>query len=195
MFLSPCLKKTLRAIQGGPERTQHLRSIISRKRGTEWKVRIKFFSQQNDTEIINFDVGVLILWPFFWGNVIFKICHFCLKSHNISAIYTWEKKSMRIKKKSVADRIYEDPEGPYKEKHIILGYHVHVHGCLNTFHCNHCSIACKLLNFIDSIKHTNKKNKKWSMCDSNPRPLVPQSSALPMTLRTRRCKCCSIDGI
>ena len=35
---------------------------------------------------------------------------------------------MRIKKKSVADRIYEDPEGPYKEKNIILGYHVHVHG-------------------------------------------------------------------
>ena len=25
------------SIQGGPERTQHLRSIISRKRGTEWK--------------------------------------------------------------------------------------------------------------------------------------------------------------
>ena len=35
---------------------------------------------------------------------------------------------MRIKKKSVPDRIYEDPEGPYKEKYIILGYHVHVHG-------------------------------------------------------------------
>ena len=45
-------------------------------------MRIEFFSQQNDTKIINFDEGVLILWPFFWGNVIFKICHFCLKSHN-----------------------------------------------------------------------------------------------------------------
>ena len=33
-------------------------------------------------KIINFDEGVWILWPFFWGNVIFKICHFCLKSHN-----------------------------------------------------------------------------------------------------------------
>ena len=22
------------------------------------------------------------IWPFFWGNVIFKICHFCLKSHD-----------------------------------------------------------------------------------------------------------------
>ena len=42
----------------------------------------EFFSQQNDTKIINFDEGVLILWSFFWGNVIFKICHFCLKSHN-----------------------------------------------------------------------------------------------------------------
>ena len=45
-------------------------------------MRIEFFSQQNDTKIINFDEGVLILWPFFWGNVICKICHFCLKSHN-----------------------------------------------------------------------------------------------------------------
>ena len=34
----------------------------------------KFFSQQDDTKIINFDEGVLILWPFFWGNVTFKIC-------------------------------------------------------------------------------------------------------------------------
>ena len=45
-------------------------------------LRIEFFSQQNDTKIINFDEGVLILWPFFLGNVIFKICHFCLNSHN-----------------------------------------------------------------------------------------------------------------
>ena len=28
------------------------------------------------------DEGVWILWPCFWGNVIFKICYFCLKSHN-----------------------------------------------------------------------------------------------------------------
>ena len=33
-----------------------------------------------------------------------------------------------------------------------------------TFHCNHCSIACKWLNFIDSIKHTNKKNIKNGLC-------------------------------
>ena len=73
-------------IQGGPERTQHLRSIIPRKQGGRKKLcalmRLEFFSQQNDTKISNFDEGVLILWPFFWGNVIFKICHFCLKSHN-----------------------------------------------------------------------------------------------------------------
>ena len=37
-------------------------------------LRIKFFSQQDDTKIVTFDEGVLILWPFFWGNVIFKIC-------------------------------------------------------------------------------------------------------------------------
>ena len=41
---------------------------------------IEFFSQQNDTKIINFDEGVLILWPF--SEAILKICHFCLKSHN-----------------------------------------------------------------------------------------------------------------
>ena len=35
---------------------------------------IKFFSQQDDTKIVNFDEDVLILLPFFWGNVIFKIC-------------------------------------------------------------------------------------------------------------------------
>ena len=28
-------------------------------------------SQQDDTEIIDFDEGVFILWPFFWGTVIF----------------------------------------------------------------------------------------------------------------------------
>ena len=37
-------------------------------------LRIKFFSQQDDTKIVNFDEGILILWPFFWGNVIFKFC-------------------------------------------------------------------------------------------------------------------------
>ena len=37
-------------------------------------LRIKFFSQQDDTIIVNFNENVLILWPFFWGNVIFKIC-------------------------------------------------------------------------------------------------------------------------
>ena len=45
-------------------------------------LRIQFFFQENDTKIIYFHEGVLILWLFFWGNVIFKICHFCLKSHN-----------------------------------------------------------------------------------------------------------------
>ena len=44
-------------------------------------LRIKFFFQQDDTKIVNFDEGVLILEPFFWGNVIFKICSFCIKSH------------------------------------------------------------------------------------------------------------------
>ena len=74
-------------IQGGPERTQHLRSINFKKTGDKINklcalLRIIFFFQQDDTKIINFDEGVLILWPFFCSNVVFKICHFCLKSHN-----------------------------------------------------------------------------------------------------------------
>ena len=40
-----------------------------------------FFFQQNDTKINDFDEGVLNLEPFFWGNVIFKICSFCINSH------------------------------------------------------------------------------------------------------------------
>ena len=34
-------------------------------------LQLEFFSEQDDTNIVNFDEGV---WPFFWGNVIFKIC-------------------------------------------------------------------------------------------------------------------------
>ena len=41
-----------------------------------------FFFKQNDTKINGFDEGVLILEPFFSGNVIFKMCFFCIKSHN-----------------------------------------------------------------------------------------------------------------
>ena len=40
-----------------------------------------FFFLQNDTKINDFDEGILILEPFCWGNVIFKICSFCIKSH------------------------------------------------------------------------------------------------------------------
>ena len=39
-----------------------------------------FFFLQIDTKINDFDEGILILEPFFWGNVIFKICSFCIKS-------------------------------------------------------------------------------------------------------------------
>ena len=28
-------------------------------------LHIKFFSQQDDTKIVNFDEGILILWPIF----------------------------------------------------------------------------------------------------------------------------------
>ena len=42
-------------------------------------MRRTLFSQQNDTKINDFDEGVLILEPFFWGNVILKICSFVSK--------------------------------------------------------------------------------------------------------------------
>ena len=45
-------------------------------------MRSTFFFLQNDIKINDFDEGVLILEPLFWGNVIFKICHSCLKSHD-----------------------------------------------------------------------------------------------------------------
>ena len=45
-------------------------------------MRRKFFFQENDTKINDFDEGVLILEPFFWSNVILKICFFCTKSHD-----------------------------------------------------------------------------------------------------------------
>ena len=40
-----------------------------------------FFFQQNDTKINDFDEGILILEPFFWVSVIFKIRSLCIKSH------------------------------------------------------------------------------------------------------------------
>ena len=42
----------------------------------------KFLFQQNDTKFNNVDEGIFILEPFFWGNVIFKICFFYIKSHD-----------------------------------------------------------------------------------------------------------------
>ena len=78
-------KEKVDVIQGGPERMQHLRSIIFKKTRDRMNklcalLCIKFFFQQNYTKIVNFDEGVLILEPFFWGNVIIKICTFCIKS-------------------------------------------------------------------------------------------------------------------
>ena len=32
--------------------------------------------------VCDFEEGVLILEPFFWSNVLFKICFFCIKSHD-----------------------------------------------------------------------------------------------------------------
>ena len=55
-------------IQGGPERMQYKINNFKKTRDRMKKLcallRINFFSQQNDTKIVNFDEGVLILWPF-----------------------------------------------------------------------------------------------------------------------------------
>ena len=40
-----------------------------------------FFFLQNDTKINDINEGVLILESFFWDNVIFNICSFCIKIH------------------------------------------------------------------------------------------------------------------
>ena len=42
-------------------------------------MRRKYLFQQQDTKINNFDEGVLILEPLFWGNVIFKFASFVSK--------------------------------------------------------------------------------------------------------------------
>ena len=65
--------------KGWPRKNATLTINNFRKMGDRMKklcalLHIKFFSLQDDTKIVNFDEGVLILWPFFWGNVIFKIC-------------------------------------------------------------------------------------------------------------------------
>ena len=58
-------------IQGGPERMQHFITINNFKKTSDRMnklyalLRIKFFPQQDNTKIVNFDEGVLILWPFF----------------------------------------------------------------------------------------------------------------------------------
>ena len=66
-------------IQGGPERMQQLRSNNFKKTKDKMKklvciIAYKLLFQQDDTKIVNFDGGVLILWPFFRDSVIFKIC-------------------------------------------------------------------------------------------------------------------------
>ena len=46
-------------------------------------LHIKFFSQQDDIRVVNFDEGVLILWPFFMRQYHFQDLPFYLKSHNL----------------------------------------------------------------------------------------------------------------
>ena len=96
-------------------------------------MRIEFFSQQNDTKIINFDEGVLILWPVFWGNVIFKICHSFLRSHNcrtahfhclappgkVSALALKNEDSMNKEKHSLRNFAVLQSRGSYSKKFLL----------------------------------------------------------------------------
>ena len=53
--------------------------------------------EQDDTKIVTFDEGVLILWPFFWGNVIFKIFfHFYMVSFSRFALLSQKSLTYRI---------------------------------------------------------------------------------------------------
>ena len=65
--------------------------------------------QQDDTKIINFDEGFLILWPFFWGNVIFtsvlkvaidvpKILFYCWLPRAKCLLLLWKMKAAWIKR-------------------------------------------------------------------------------------------------
>ena len=95
-------------------------------------MRREFVSQQNDTKIINCDEGVLILWPFFWGNVIKKNCHFCLKSHNwrtenfhclappgkVSALALKNEDSMNKEKDSLRNFAVLQSRGSYSKKFL-----------------------------------------------------------------------------
>ena len=45
-------------------------------------MRRQFFFQENDTKISDFDEGVFKSRAIFLSNVIFKICFFCIKSHD-----------------------------------------------------------------------------------------------------------------
>ena len=48
---------------------------------------IESFSEQDDTKIVNFDEGVLILWPFFFRQCHFQDLPFYLKSYNLRTEY------------------------------------------------------------------------------------------------------------
>ena len=58
------------AYTGWPRKNATLTINNLKKTGDRMKklwalLRMKFFSHQDDTKIVNFDKGVLILWPFF----------------------------------------------------------------------------------------------------------------------------------
>ena len=50
-------------------------------------LRIKFFSQQDDTKIVNFDEGVLILWPFSEAMSFSRFTLLSQKSHYVPKFF------------------------------------------------------------------------------------------------------------
>ena len=95
-------------------------------------LRIEFFSQQNDTKIINLMKAFWFYGRFFWGNVLFKICHFCLKSHNwrttnfhclappgkLSALALKNEDSMNKEKHSLRNFVVLQSRGSYSKKFL-----------------------------------------------------------------------------
>ena len=67
---------------GWSKKNARLRSMISIKWGTKQTSCVHYFVYNSFSSNITPRSLILILGPFFWGNVIFKICHLGLKSRN-----------------------------------------------------------------------------------------------------------------
>ena len=64
--------------------SRHIYGVAQKEcntRGTEWTICVHYCLHNYFHSRMTPRSLILILQPFFWGNVIFKICSFCIKSH------------------------------------------------------------------------------------------------------------------